>query len=170
MCCFNGLCLNPRKTKALIIGKVHYKAQLSPLHTYIIGHYYPSVRIIDLVSFSPLQIDNTTIEIVDNAKNLEVIFNNSLNQSNLINAICRQNGIFVLNTLKSQKKKINFEESVSQGLSSCDQRFIIHMLLIVSQVSSLKIEEKGHNMNDSFSSGIRALNEWGRKNKIDFNA
>ena len=65
MCCFNGLCLNPRKTKALIIGKVHYTAQISPL-----------------------QVDNTTIETVHNAKNLKVIFNNSLNWSNQINAIC----------------------------------------------------------------------------------
>ena len=35
-------------------------------------------------TLSPLQINNTTIEIVHNVKNLGVIFNNSLNWSNHI--------------------------------------------------------------------------------------
>ena len=58
----NGLCLNLRK--ALIIDKINYTAQLLPL-----------------------QIDNTINEIVDNAKNFGVIFKNSLNYSNHINAV-----------------------------------------------------------------------------------
>ena len=53
------------KSKALIIGKVNHTTQLSPL-----------------------QINNTIIEIVHNVKNLGVIFNNSLNWSNHIHAIC----------------------------------------------------------------------------------
>ena len=61
----NGLCLNPRKSKALILVKVKYKAQISPL-----------------------QINNTTVEVVHNVKNLGVIFNNSFNWSNHVTAIC----------------------------------------------------------------------------------
>ena len=59
-----ALCLNPMKSKILIIGKVNYMAQLSPL-----------------------QINNTSNEIVDNTKNLEVIFNNRFNCSNHINGV-----------------------------------------------------------------------------------
>ena len=57
--CFSGLMVNPRKSNALIIGKL-----------------------------SQLQFNCTTINIVHNVKNLGIIFNNSLNWSNHTNAIC----------------------------------------------------------------------------------
>lgn len=62
----NGLSLNAKKSKAMIIGKVN---SLS-------------------VNFPAIVINNSKIEIVETAKNLGVIFNKHLNWSNHINAVC----------------------------------------------------------------------------------
>lgn len=62
----NGLCLNAKKTKAMVIGK----SKLIP------------------TSLPPIQINNSSIEIVETAKNLGVIFNSKLDWSNHINVIC----------------------------------------------------------------------------------
>ena len=51
-------------------------------------YFYGRRLIVYTTQLSPLQINNTTFEIVHNVKNLGVIFKNVLNWSNHINAIC----------------------------------------------------------------------------------
>lgn len=61
--CLNGLCINPTKSKCIILTKKHCKLP-----------YQPDIK-----------IDNQIIEIVSQAKNLGIIFNNTLTWSNHIN-------------------------------------------------------------------------------------
>lgn len=62
----NGLCLNSKKSKAMIIGNTNLVSSILP----------------------PIQISNSPIEIVETARNLGVIFNKNLDWSDHINAIC----------------------------------------------------------------------------------
>lgn len=68
----NGLCLNPQKSKCIIIRR----RSVSPL-------------IINEIS-NEISINDQRIEVVDAAKNLGIIFNSSLTWSNHVNSLVRQ--------------------------------------------------------------------------------
>lgn len=76
----NGLCLNAKKSKAMVIGKAFYIPLSLPL----------------------IQIDNVTLEVVDTAKNLGMIFNKELNWSNHINAVCGKTYAMLRNLWRTQ--------------------------------------------------------------------
>lgn len=62
----NGLCLNAQKSKAIVISKQNY----------------------DQSSLPTIHIGQSTIELVESAKNLGIVINNKLTWSNHINAVC----------------------------------------------------------------------------------
>lgn len=76
----NGLCLNARKSKAIIIGKLNRLPNSLP----------------------PLLVGNTTLEIVQNAKNLGIVFNDQLNWANHVNVICGKTYAILRNLWKTQ--------------------------------------------------------------------